>query len=119
MFFGANRFIFLNAKYLRNHETNAEMIFWGRLKESFPNYRFRRQHPVSNFIADFYCHKLKLVIEIDGSIHDLKEVQENDKVKQMCLESLGLQVLRFTNDDVKLRVEKCIETVRRSMSPSP
>jgi very-short-patch-repair endonuclease len=69
MFYGAHKIIFGNAKSLRANLTEEETILWRRLKEDIANYKFRRQHSISNYIVDFYCHKLKLVIEIDGSIH--------------------------------------------------
>ena len=64
MFYGSSPIIFANAKRLRNELTASEVIFWGLLKQHFPNYRFKRQHPISQYVADFYCHKLKLVIEL-------------------------------------------------------
>ena len=68
MFYKADPLVFENARKLRNNLTPAEQTFWLRLKEQFPAYKFRRQHPISIYIADFYCHKLKLVIEIDNFI---------------------------------------------------
>ena len=79
MFYKADRLIFDKARELRNKLTSAEQGFWLRLKEQFPEYKFRRQHPISIYIADFYCHKLKLVIEIDGSIHDSEEAKMQDE----------------------------------------
>ena len=73
MFYGADPAIFDNAKALRNSLTHEEVIFWNKLKDIF-QFKFRRQHPISIYIAGFYCHKLKLVIEIDGPIHNVKEV---------------------------------------------
>lgn len=78
MFFGASPLIFENARQLRNKQTAAEAILWASLKQYFPALRFRRQHPISIYITDFYCHKLKLVIEVDGLIHVQAEVKEND-----------------------------------------
>lgn len=78
MFYGSSPIIFANARKLRNKLTATEIIFWSLLKQYFPNHRFKRQHPVSQFIADFYCHKLKLVIEIDGGIHLSDEVKNNE-----------------------------------------
>ena len=63
-------------------------------------FKFRRQHPLSKFIADFYCHELKLVVEIDGTVHDLKRVQEYDSERESKIKELGLSVLRFSNSDV-------------------
>lgn len=66
------------AKKLKNNVTSTEMTLGGRLKEYFPELRFRRQHPISLYIADFYCHSKKLIIEIDGSIHNLDCVKSKD-----------------------------------------
>ena len=81
------------------------------MKEQFPKYKFRRQHPISIYIADFYCHKLKLVIEIDGSVHNSEESKLNDKKRQQDLENLNLIVIRFTNDQVKNEIESVIEMI--------
>jgi len=111
MFYGADRIVFENAKLLRNNLTNEEVVFMGRLKERFANYKFRRQHPISNYIADFYCHKLKLVIEVDGSIHYSEERQKADKIIQASLENLGIKVLRFTNEQVRSKIEVILEKI--------
>ena len=63
---GANKFIFQRARELRDRETNAELVLWGYLKGKPLGLKFRRQHPYAVFILDFYCHALKLVIEVDG-----------------------------------------------------
>ena len=95
MFFGASRIIFENARGLRKKMTEAEKILWGYLKTKPNGYKFRRQHPLGFYIADFYCHKLKLVIEVDGSIHDIEEVKLNDAIRQKLFEKEGLTVMRF------------------------
>jgi cyclase len=104
MFYGANKIIFENAKALRSNLTAEEMILWSGLKEHFPAYKFRRQHPISNYIADFYCHELKFIIEVDGPIHSLKRNIELDEVRQKDLENLGNKVLRFTNEQAKMKL---------------
>ena len=111
MFYKADPLIFENARQLRKKLTPAEQTFWLRLKENFPEYKFRRQHPISIYIADFYCHKLKLVIEIDGSVHDSEEAKLNDEKRQNDLESLNLTVIRFTNNQVKDKIEFVIEKI--------
>ena len=92
--------IFANAKKLRSELTSSEIVFWSLLKQHFSNFRFKRQHPISNYIADFYCHKLKLVIEIDGGIHLTGEVKDNDKIRDEFMQSLNLKTVRFTNEEV-------------------
>ncbi len=102
MFYGAGHLIFERAKKLKNNVTPTEMILWSRLKEYFPNLKFRRQHPISFYIVDIYCHPKKLVIEIDRSIHDLEEVKITDEIRQKDLEYLGLKVIRFTTNEIKI-----------------
>jgi len=106
MFDKAGAKVFHNARELRHRLTESEEFLWIKLKEFFPKYKFRRQHPISSFIADFYCHRLKLVIELDGSIHQLPEIKARDEHKQKYLESTGITVLRFTNDDAVNQFEK-------------
>jgi cyclase len=111
MFFNADPLIFERARELRNKLTPSEQIFWLQLKGHFPGYKFRRQHPISIYIADFYCHRLKLVIEIDGSIHHLPDVQINDVQRQRDLEDLGLIVIRFTNEQIKNQIGEVINQI--------
>jgi very-short-patch-repair endonuclease len=102
MFFGAGGKIFENARGLRKNMTFAERIMWDELKNRRQfKFRFRRQHPVDIFILDFYCHELKLAIEIDGDIHLEKEVAEYDDGRTHDIEKLGIKLLRFTNEQVK------------------
>ena len=63
-------------------------------------FKFRRQHPLKYFIADFYCHEALLVIEADGTIHDLETIQQYDKHREEVITELGITVLRFTNDSI-------------------
>ena len=100
MFFGASKIIFENAKELRKNMTEAERVLWGYLKVKPNGYKFRRQHPLGIYIADFYCHKLKLVIEVDGSIHDREEMKLNDAIRQKLIEEDGLTVIRFKNAEI-------------------
>ena len=118
MFYKADPLIFQNARELRNKLTPAEQTFWLRLKEQFPEYKFRRQHPISIYIADFYCHKLKLVIEIDGSIHDSEEAKLADEKRQKYLENLNLTVIRFTNEQIRSEVENVIKIISSIISQS-
>ena len=116
MFYGASPIIFKKAEELRKKMTSAEKIIWQHIHINEWKLKFRRQHPVSNFIVDFYCHALKLVIEIDGDIHDVEEVKKNDVARERTLFSLGLKVLRFSNEVVyknsKEVLKKIDETIR-------
>ncbi len=113
MFAGGNHLMFKMASALRKQPTHAEDLLWTYLSKKPLGYKFRRQHVYAVYVLDFYCHALKLLIEVDGSIHDLEEVQKTDKHRQEELENCGLTILRFTNDKVKLKmneVQQEIET---------
>ena len=111
MFYKADSLIFSKARELRKKLTTSEQTFWLRLKQNFPEYKFRKQHPISIYIADFYCHELKLVTEIDGPIHNSEETKINDEKRQNDLEGLNLKVMRFTNDQIKNEIEFVIELI--------
>jgi very-short-patch-repair endonuclease len=94
------------AKELRRSPTPAEALLWARLRRHQLNgYKFRRQHPLGQFIADFCCPACRLIVELDGPIH-LRHIQrDQDRTRQF--EAFGYRVLRFTNE----RVEHDIDTV--------
>lgn len=101
MFYGAKADTFKYAADLRKSMTEAERTLWDELKQNkLKGYRFKAQHPIKFFIADFYCHRAKLVIEIDGKIHTTKERKEYDLNRSYEFEHLGLKVIRFTNSEV-------------------
>ena len=80
MFYNAGPEIFRRAKELRDNMTSAEKHLWNYLNnKKLDSFRFKAQHPIGNFIADFYCHRKKLVIEIDGEIHQDEEQTERDE----------------------------------------
>ena len=108
---GASKFHFQRARELRDNSTHSESLLWEYLKTKPHGIKFRRQHPYSVYILDFYCHSLKLVIELDGSIHNLPENKLNDEVRQQHLENDGLIVIRFTNDLVEKRFEDVIKEI--------
>ncbi|HEY4147450.1 MAG TPA: endonuclease domain-containing protein [Chitinophagaceae bacterium] len=111
MFQGASALIFQRARELRNQTTDTEVILWMHLHGKQLGYKFRRQHPIGNYIVDFYCHQLKLVIEADGLVHNKEEVKNNDKERQMALEGMGLRVVRFTNDEIRFNIERVLLTI--------
>jgi very-short-patch-repair endonuclease len=81
--------------------TKAEFFLWKFvLKASFTGYKFRRQRPVLNYIADFMCIELKLIIEVDGYTHLSEQAKEKDKIRQKILEQHGFKVIRFTDGEV-------------------
>jgi len=109
MYFGASKETIEYAKMLRGRETPAEVEMWKYLRESFTGVKFRRQHPIDRFIVDFYCVKLKLVIEIDGAIHNTHTAQEKDGNRSAHLEgNFGLTIVRFTNEEVFNNVDQVL-----------
>ena len=113
MYFGAKKELILQARELRKDMTNAEEILWSFLrKQQVEGNIFRRQHPIDIFIVDFYCHKHKLVIEVDGCIHDLPDILERDEGRTYELEQFGLKVIRFSNEEVINEIENVIETIK-------
>lgn len=109
MFYGAEPVIFERAGILRDQLTKAENILWISIKDSqILGLKFRRQHPIGQFITDFYCHKIKLVIEVDGKIHIKKSIKEYDEGRTYELEKLGLTVIRFRNDQIENDIDNVI-----------
>ena len=97
------------ARYLRQNSTKSEIILWQELKGASLGYTFNRQKPLDEYIVDFYCKKLALVIEVDGESHNNRG--KYDQKRQLKLESLGLSVLRFYNCQVLQNTEGVIRRV--------
>ena len=98
-------------KKLRNQATPAEKLLWQLLKNSQTGYKFRRQHSIGNYIVDFYCPKMKLVIELDGDVHYSDKAVEKDSKRTEFLNENGVKVLRFDNDAVEHRAETVVEQI--------
>ncbi|MCY4618976.1 MAG: DUF559 domain-containing protein [Chloroflexi bacterium] len=98
------------AKQLRRNATDAEVLLWSRLRRrQLGGYRFRRQHPIGPYIADFACVAERLVIELDGGQH--ADRNQEDEARTLDLEALGFRVLRFWNDDVLRDLDSVVERV--------
>ena len=96
------------ARQLRKNMTRAEVVLWQHVKSKQLNgYDFDRQCPLDEFIVDFFCKELMLVIEIDGVTHDDEQGQIRDRFRQERLESFGVQFLRFQDEDVKVNERYC------------
>jgi very-short-patch-repair endonuclease len=89
------------ARDLREEQTPAEQALWERLRDRrFLGLKFRRQFPVEGFIADFYCHEVRLIVEVDGSVHAEPCQIEHDHNRDIVLRQLGIKLLRVSNDEV-------------------
>ena len=89
------------ARHLRNESTKAEVYFWKALKNSKIGYKFVRQNPILHYIADFYCHELKVAVEIDGSSHDGETAASRDQKRDDDFMVLGIRVVRIDDALVK------------------
>ena len=116
MFYGASPKIFEMAKELRARMTEPEKILWEKLRlKQLGSYRFKAQHPIGEFIVDFYCHKSRLVIEIDGGYHDQRDQQDYDVNREKILSEFGLKIIRFKNEDVLDRINCVLEEITRNL----
>jgi len=89
------------ARELRLRTTEAEQKLWSLLRNrQLKGKKFRRQHAIANYVADFYCNESRLVIELDGNFHTAAETKEYDKFRTNLLNELGITVLRFWNEEV-------------------
>ena len=86
------------ARQLIKNSTLPEVLLWQKIKRKSLGVQFHRQVPMLNYIVDFYCHEIGLVIEIDGKSHDFNYL--NDAERQSKIEAYGVQFLRFSNDDI-------------------
>ncbi len=99
------------ARNLRKSQTDTEQILWLQLRNKrFLNYKFRRQFPVGDYIVDFICLELKLIIELDGSQH--LEAENKDAERTLFLNKRGFKVIRFWNNDVINNLEGVLEQLR-------
>lgn len=102
------------ARNLRNNSTKSEIILWSYLKGSkMMNCKFSRQKPIDNYIADFFCNELKLVIELDGYSHQIDEVFEKDVKKTKVLNNLGITVLRFDDKEVFENIDNVLREIEQ------
>ena len=120
--FDADKQIFENAKALRKDMTLAEKKLWNELRNrKLNNLKFRRQHPLEYFIADFYCHEKCLVVEVDGSIHNEADNILYDTDRTSVLNDLGITVIRFRNERVLENIDEVLIEIRilADMLPHP
>jgi very-short-patch-repair endonuclease len=104
---------------LRKNQTQSENAFWNLIRgKKFLGLRFQRQFPIkytfdkvtSFFVADFYCHKLRLIIEIDGSIHD--KSKERDKFRDLIIKQYGFNILRISDKDILCSSQDVLDKIK-------
>ncbi|TCK67468.1 5-methyltetrahydrofolate--homocysteine methyltransferase [Winogradskyella wandonensis] len=108
------------AKEMRNKPTEAEALLWDVLNnKKVDGYKFRRQHIIGSYIADFVCLKTNLIIEIDGLIHQLPENKVSDQERKKWLENEGFRVIRFTNNQVLSNLDFVLNSIRENLAVPP
>ena len=104
------------ARSLRVHQTNAENLLWLLLRNrNIGGFKFRRQHPVGRFILDFYCKEAGLAVELDGGEHNDDGTALNDQHRTAELERLGVEVIRFWNNEVLTSTEAVLEKIYQEL----
>jgi very-short-patch-repair endonuclease len=118
LFKGAGPAMFGNARSLRKEKTEAEDKLWQALRnKQIENCKFRRQHPIGNFIADFYCHEVKLIVEIDGGYHNEAEQKEYDAARTQAINEFGVRVIRFSNEEILNNLPEVLKKISSSLAP--
>lgn len=114
-------YIYELCRKLRKEQTTAEQQLWECIRARRLNgLKFRRQHPLGRYIADFYCAEKRLVVELEGKVHELKDQKEYDKIRQETIEAMGLTVLRLKNEEVLDALETVLAKIAApAHSPSP
>lgn len=108
----AKPFTYQNASALRKRTTEAEQKLWALLRNrQLKGKKFRRQHAIANYIADFYCHECKLIIELDGNFHATPKAKKYDQVRTTALNELGIIVIRFWNREIVEDIEKVLKRI--------
>ena len=116
MWKGAPSDSFTKAQFLRRNETNVEKLLWEKLRNNqLGGLKFRRQHPVNIYIADFYCHKFKLIIELDGDYHNQEEQKQKDEVRTEVLRLNDLKIIRFKNEEVEQDINQVLITIKNKI----
>ncbi|NRD24403.1 dihydropteroate synthase [Winogradskyella litoriviva] len=109
-----------HAQEMRNQPTEAEALLWDVLRnKQLDDFKFRRQHIVGSYIADFICLKKGLIVEIDGLIHQLPENKASDEERTKWLNEQGYRVIRFTNDEILSNLDDVLERLKEALKVSP
>jgi very-short-patch-repair endonuclease len=112
-----NKDLIRNARALRNNMTLAEILLWSRIRmRQINGYKFRRQQKIFNYIVDFYCHDLKLIIEVDGEVHSLPEQVKKDKSRDKILKLNGFYIFRLSNFEVETNLDSSVNKLRSFIS---
>ena len=116
MFYDATPNSFEKTRWLRDNTTKHEQMLWEYLQKSkILAVRIKRQHPIGTYIADFYCHAAKLVIELDGAVHDSADAKSYDEERTCNLKLDGLKVIRFSNEQIEKDLTNVIVVITKEI----
>ena len=114
---GAHKSTMQNAHDLRMDLTKAEKILWEALRNRrLDNRKFRRQHALQNYVADFYCHEAKLIIELDGGIHEEQDQKRYDHDRTCVLNEYGIKVIRIKNKEVVNNLNVVLGKIKKCLA---
>tara|TARA_R110002020_G_scaffold296658_1_gene512380 strand:- start:186693 stop:189788 length:3096 start_codon:yes stop_codon:yes gene_type:complete len=109
-----------HVKEMRNQPTEAENILWNHLSgKKLDGYKFRRQHIIGSYIADFICLKKNLIVEVDGLIHELPDHKKSDEERTAWFEEMGYHVIRFKNEEIFEQTDKVLEEILEKLNEAP
>ena len=100
----------------RKETTPSERVLWDALRKSLEGWKFRRQHPIADYIADFVCLSRKLVVEVDGEYHHSEEQQHDDTVRTHYLQQMGFRVIRFSNKEIDTDTKSVILRIKEALT---
>ncbi len=110
-----NQVLLERRRGLRKNQTETEKKLWWQIRGNILGVKFKRQHSIGGYILDFYCAEKKLIIELDGEIHNTKEAQEYDAVRDKYFSDLGYRTIRFLNEGVEKEIEKVLDKIKANI----
>ena len=118
-YFNMNADLLGKAREQRKYMTPAEKKLWSKIRGKALGVKFRRQHPINRFIADFYCHEARLIVEVDGGYHGEEDQQACDLGRTREVEEFGIRVIRFANEEVEEDLEGVVDRIRSALPHPP
>jgi len=116
---GSKDKIFAKAKELRSNTTEAEDYLWKFLANRRLNgFKFRRQHPILRYIADFYCHEARLIVEVDGGIHNDEDHRIYDEGRTYELKEFGVRIIRVSNNELFDSIDTVLQQIQIAIEQS-
>ncbi|MFA5670514.1 MAG: endonuclease domain-containing protein [Balneolaceae bacterium] len=110
-----NSYLKEKARILRTNSTLSEILLWNEIKKRKLGVQFHRQVPIDRYIVDFYCHELKIAIEVNGSTHDNPISYQKDKKRENILNNLGVTIIHIDDVDIKSDLESVLNYLNQML----